>query len=136
MVRRNTSPYGTAFTESIEAAEGVTTGVSAADRVRTVQAAVRPGAVPEDLRRPGHVFPLVARAGGVLQRRGHTEATVDLMILAGLEPFGVLCELTNPDGTMARLSEAVAFAREHRFPLVTVEDLVAYRVSPREGVCV
>ena len=136
MVRRNTSPYGTAFTESIEAAEGVTTGVSAADRVRTVQAAVRPGAVPEDLRRPGHVFPLVARAGGVLQRRGHTEATVDLMTLAGLEPFGVLCELTNPDGTMARLPEAVVFAREHRFPLVTVEDLVAYRVSPREGVCV
>ena len=136
MVRHNTSPYGTAFTESIEAAEGVTTGVSAADRVRTVQAAVRPGAVPEDLRRPGHVFPLVARAGGVLQRRGHTEATVDLMTLAGLEPFGVLCELTNPDGTMARLPEAVVFAREHRFPLVTVEDLVAYRVSPREGVCV
>ena len=136
MVRRNTSPYGTAFTESVEAAEGVTTGVSAADRVRTVQAAVRPGAVPEDLRRPGHVFPLVARAGGVLQRRGHTEATVDLMTLAGLEPFGVLCELTNPDGTMARLPEAVVFAREHRFPLVTVEDLAAYRVSPREGVCV
>lgn len=136
MVRRNTSPYGTAFTESVEAAEGVTTGVSAADRVRTVQAAVRPGAVPEDLRRPGHVFPLVARAGGVLQRRGHTEATVDLMTLAGLEPFGVLCELTNPDGTMARLPEAVVFAQEHRFPLVTVEDLAAYRVSPREGVCV
>ena len=133
MVRHNTSPYGTAFTESIEAAEGVTTGVSAADRVRTVRVAARAGAVPEDLHRPGHVFPLVARPGGVLQRRGHTEATVDLVRLAGLEPCGVLCELTNPDGTMARLPQAVAFAEAQGFPLVTVEDLVAWRSAP-EGV--
>jgi 3,4-dihydroxy 2-butanone 4-phosphate synthase len=127
MVAKNTSPYQTAFTVSIEASEGVTTGVSAADRVRTVKAAVAEGARPEDLRRPGHVFPLCARPGGVLERRGHTEATVDLMHLAGLPPYGVLCELTNPDGTMARLPEILRFGAEHGLPVVTVEDLVAHR---------
>ena len=101
MVEHNTSAYGTAFTISIEAARGVTTGVSAADRVTTIRAAIAEDARPDDLSHPGHVFPLVARAGGVLERDGHTEATVDLMRLAGLAPCGVLCELTNPDGTTA-----------------------------------
>ncbi|MBG0775062.1 MAG: 3,4-dihydroxy-2-butanone-4-phosphate synthase [Desulfovibrionaceae bacterium] len=127
MVERNTNTQGTAFTVSIEAAAGVTTGVSAADRVATVRAAVRDGAAPADLRRPGHVFPLLARDGGVLERRGHTEATVDLMQLAGLAPCGVLCELTNPDGTMARLPEIVAFAGLHGLPVCTVDDIVRFR---------
>jgi 3,4-dihydroxy 2-butanone 4-phosphate synthase len=127
MVEANSSRYQTAFTVSIEAAEGVTTGVSAADRVRTVKAAIADGAKPSDLSRPGHVFPLRARAGGVLERGGHTEATVDLARLAGLKPCGVLCELTNPDGTMARLPEVVAFARAHGMPVLTVQDLVRYR---------
>ena len=127
MVAANTSRHGTAFTVSIEAAEGVTTGVSAADRVRTVRAAATPGAGPADLRRPGHVFPLRARPGGVLERPGHTEATVDLMRLAGLEPCGVLCELTNPDGSMARLPEIVAFAEAADLPVLAVADLVRHR---------
>ena len=127
MVADNTSRHGTAFTVSIEAAEGVTTGVSAADRVRTVQAAAAPGAKPGDLHRPGHVFPLRARPGGVLERPGHTEATVDLMRLAGLEPCGVLCELTNPDGSMARLPEIVAFAEASGLPVLAVADLVRHR---------
>lgn len=129
MVAKNTSPYGTAFTISIEAAEGVSTGVSAADRLRTVKVAAAENARPEDLRHPGHVFPLVAKAGGVLERPGHTEATVDMMKLAGLPPSGVLCELTNSDGTMARLPEIVAFGRSHSFPVVSVKDLVAWRVA-------
>lgn len=127
MVEHNTSAYGTAFTISIEAARGVTTGVSAADRVTTIRAAIAEGAQPADLSHPGHVFPLVARAGGVLERDGHTEATVDLMKLAGLAPCGVLCELTNPDGTMARLPEISAFARKHAMPLLSVQDIIAYR---------
>ncbi|MFH1136507.1 MAG: 3,4-dihydroxy-2-butanone-4-phosphate synthase [Pseudomonadota bacterium] len=127
MVERNSSAYQTAFTVSIEAAEGVTTGVSAGDRVRTVKAAIADGAKPEDLRRPGHVFPLKARPGGVLERRGHTEAAVDLMRLAGLKPYGVLCELTNADGTMARLPRLVDFAREKDFTVLTVDDLACYR---------
>lgn len=127
MVERNSSRYQTAFTVSIEAAEGVTTGVSAADRVRTVKAATADGARPGDIHRPGHVFPLRARAGGVLEREGHTEATVDLMRLAGLRPFGVLCELTNPDGTMARMPEIRAFSERHGYPVLTIADLVAYR---------
>ncbi len=127
MVENNQSRYQTAFTVSIEATEGVTTGVSAKDRVRTVQAAAAGNARPEDLNSPGHVFPLRARPGGVLERGGHTEATVDLMQLAGLDPVGVLCELTNPDGTMARLAQVVAFAEKNRFPVLTIEDLVLYR---------
>ena len=129
MVEVNTSRFQTAYTVSIEAAEGVTTGVSAADRVATVKAAIADKARPEDLRRPGHVFPLRARAGGVLERPGHTEATVDLMKLAGLRPCGVLCELTNPDGTMARLPEIIAFAVKQNVPVATVQDLVQYRVA-------
>ena len=127
MVERNTSSYGTAFTVTIEAAKGVTTGVSAADRLATVKAAVADQAKPEDLRRPGHVFPLKARKGGVLERPGHTEATVDLMRIAGLQPYGVLCELTNPDGSMARLPQIVEFAERHGMPALAVDDLVGYR---------
>lgn len=129
MVASNTSRYQTAFTVSIEAAQGVTTGVSAADRVTTVKAAIADDAQPCDLNRPGHIFPLCARPGGVLERQGHTEATVDLMRLAGLRPYGVLCELTNPDGTMARLAEIVRFGEQHGIPLVTVADIVAHRLQ-------
>jgi len=129
MVETNNSQFQTAFTVTIEAARGVTTGVSAADRVTTVKAAIADEATPDDLRQPGHVFPLRARAGGVLERAGHTEATVDLMRLAGLKPYGVLCELTNRDGTMARLPEVVTFAARHYMPVLTIEDLINYRVS-------
>ncbi|WP_461208915.1 3,4-dihydroxy-2-butanone-4-phosphate synthase [Desulfocurvus sp. DL9XJH121] len=127
MVRDNTSRYQTAFTVSVEASRGVTTGVSAADRRTTVLAAVAEDAGPGDLSRPGHVFPLRARDGGVLERRGHTEATVDLCRLAGLDPCGVLCELTNEDGTMARLPRIVEFAQERGYPVCTVADLAAWR---------
>ena len=129
MVSNNTSHYGTAFTVTIEAAEGVTTGVSAKDRLTTVRAASAEGAKPSDLHRPGHVFPLRAQNGGVLTRRGHTEATIDLVTLAGLRSAGVLCELTNDDGTMARAPEVIVFANKHYMPVVTIDDLVAYRQS-------
>lgn len=127
MVENNTSAYGTGFTISIEAAEGVTTGVSAADRVTTVKAAAKPDAKPEDLSHPGHVFPLRAKAGGVLERDGHTEATIDLMKLAGLNPAGVLCEVTLPNGTMARMPDVIEFSKEHDMPVVTIEDIIKYR---------
>ena len=127
MVENNSSQFQTAFTVTIEAAEGVTTGVSAADRITTIRAATADNAKPSDLNRPGHVFPLRAQNGGVLSRRGHTEATIDLVSLAGFKPMGVLCELTNDDGTMAHAPEAVAFAKQHAMPVVTIEDLVAYR---------
>ncbi len=127
MVEDNKSQYGTAFTVTIEAAEGVTTGVSAADRVTTIQAAIADDATPASLNSPGHVFPLRARDGGVLERRGHTEATVDMMRLAGLKPCGVLCEVTLPDGEMARMPDLVKFAAAHYMPLVTIEDIVQYR---------
>lgn len=127
MVCNNQSQFQTAFTVSIEAACGVTTGVSAADRVTTIKAAINEHATPQDLHSPGHVFPLKARSGGVLERRGHTEATVDLMKLAGLAPCGVLCEVTLADGTMARLPELITFAQHHDLPLVTIDDLVVYR---------
>lgn len=127
MVEHNSSAYGTGFTVTIEAAQGVTTGVSAADRLTTVRAAIADNAVPGDLNRPGHVFPLRAREGGVLTRGGHTEATIDLVRLAGYAPAGVLCELTNDDGTMARAPEAIIFAKQHNMPVVTIDDLVAWR---------
>ena len=127
MVENNTSAYGTGFTITIEAAHGVTTGVSAAVRLTTVRAAIADNAKPSDLNRPGHVFPLRAQPGGVLTRGGHTEATIDLVSLAGFKPAGVLCELTNDDGTMARAPECIKFAKEHNKALVTIEDLVAYR---------
>ena len=117
MVDNNTSTYGTGFTITIEAAEGVTTGVSAADRVTTVRAASKDGAKPEDLHHPGHVFPLRAKNGGVLERDGHTEANIELMKLAGLKPMGVLCEITNPDGTMARMPEIIKFSKKNYFKL-------------------
>lgn len=127
MVKNNSSRFQTGFTVSIEAAHGVTTGVSAADRVTTVRAAIADHARPQDLHRPGHIFPLRAMPGGVLERSGHTEATVDLMRLAGLKPYGVLCELTNPDGTMARLPEIVNFAKQHSFQVLTIDDIIGYR---------
>ncbi|WP_229612384.1 3,4-dihydroxy-2-butanone-4-phosphate synthase [Vibrio parahaemolyticus] len=127
MVVNNNSANQTAFTVSIEAKVGVTTGVSAADRVMTIKTAANPHAKPEDLARPGHVFPLRARPGGVMTRRGHTEGTIDLMQMAGLQPAGVLCEVTNPDGTMAKAPEIVAFGRLHNMPVLTIEDMVAYR---------
>jgi 3,4-dihydroxy 2-butanone 4-phosphate synthase len=129
MVKDNTNKNGTAFTVTIEAARGVTTGVSAADRVTTIRAAVAADAKPSDLNRPGHIFPLRARKGGVLERRGHTEVTCDLCRMAGLTPAGVLCELTNEDGTMARLPEVAAFARKHGMPLASVEDIAQYRME-------
>lgn len=132
MTEKNTSAFQTNFTVSIEAAQGVTTGVSAADRVTTIKAAIKEDACYSDLCSPGHVFPLRARKGGVLERPGHTEATVDLMRLAGLRPFGVLCELTNQDGSMARLPEITAFAARHSFPLLSVADLIKYRRAIEE----
>ena len=127
MVDKNTSRYGTAFTVSIEAAAGVTTGVSAADRILTIRTAISPDAKPGDLNRPGHVFPLVARENGVFDRDGHTEGSVDLMKMANLLPFAVLCELTNADGSMARLPEIRAFSDKHGFPVVTIADIKAFR---------
>ncbi|MBI0095048.1 MULTISPECIES: 3,4-dihydroxy-2-butanone-4-phosphate synthase [Gilliamella] len=127
MVTNNTSKNHTAFTITIEAAKGVTTGVSASDRVTTVKAAVADNAKPSDLNHPGHVFPLVAKEGGVLNRRGHTEASVDLVSLAGFKPAAVICELTNDDGSMARAPQVVEFAKQHHLPVVTIEDIVAYR---------
>ncbi|AOR64040.1 3,4-dihydroxy-2-butanone-4-phosphate synthase [Pectobacterium wasabiae] len=129
MVEKNSSHYQTAFTVTIEAAEGVTTGVSAGDRLTTIRAAIADNAKPSDLNRPGHVFPLRAQPGGVLTRGGHTEATVDLMTLAGLKPSGVLCELTNDDGSMAHAPEVIAFAKQHDMLVLTIEDLVAYRIA-------
>ena len=124
----NQSPFQTAFTVSIEAREGVSTGISAADRATTIKAAVKDGAGPRDIVVPGHVFPLRAKAGGVLVRTGQTEGSVDLARLAGLKPAGVICEIMNDDGTMARMPDLEIFAKEHNIKIVTVEDLVAYRL--------
>ncbi|WP_286301990.1 3,4-dihydroxy-2-butanone-4-phosphate synthase [Vibrio apostichopi] len=129
MVVDNNSANQTAFTVTIEAKVGVTTGVSAADRVTTIKTAANPTAKATDLARPGHVFPLRARKGGVLARRGHTEGTVDLMQMAGLQSAGVLCEVTNPDGTMAKAPEIVAFGKLHNMPVLTIEDMVMYRTE-------
>lgn len=134
MVAHNNSQNQTAFTVSIEAKVGVTTGVSAADRVTTIKTAIAPDAQPADLARPGHVFPLRARAGGVLARRGHTEGTVELMKLAGLQPAGVLCEVTNADGTMARMTEIIAFGKQHNLPVLTIEDLVVYLSASQQQI--
>ncbi|MGN8245758.1 3,4-dihydroxy-2-butanone-4-phosphate synthase [Cellulomonas soli] len=123
MVARNTESHRTAFTVSVDAATGVTTGISAADRARTVQVLVDPTSRPEDLARPGHVFPLAAVAGGVRERPGHTEAAVDLARLAGRDPSGVICEIAAEDGTMLRGHALAAFAQQHRLPLVSIEEL-------------
>jgi len=127
MVQDNSSQFKTAFTVSIEAVEGVTTGVSAKDRTTTIKTAIKDGAVASDLNRPGHVFPLRAREGGVLTRRGHTEGTIDLARLAGLKPAGVLCELTNPDGSMASGIQVLSYAQTHQLSLITIDELVQYR---------
>jgi 3,4-dihydroxy 2-butanone 4-phosphate synthase / GTP cyclohydrolase II len=127
MVARNLTPHGTAFTVSIEAAQGVTTGISAQDRARTVQAAVAKDASPTDIIQPGHIFPLRAQAGGVLKRAGHTEAGCDLAQLAGLTPASVICEILKDDGTMARLPDLIEFAREHGLKIGTIADLIHYR---------
>jgi len=127
MAAKNETPLQTAFTVAIEAREGVTTGISAADRAHTIQVAVDPGASPRDLVQPGHVFPLKAKAGGVLERTGQTEAAVDLARLAGLNPAGVICEIMNEDGTMARVPDLTPYCQRHGLKMVTVADLIAYR---------
>ncbi len=127
MTDTNRSGLGTAFTVSIEAAEGVTTGISAADRARTIAAAIAADARPDDIVSPGHMFPIVAQDGGVLARPGHTEASVDIARLTGQEPAGVICEIMNDDGTMARLPELIVFARKHGLKIGTIADLIAYR---------
>jgi 3,4-dihydroxy 2-butanone 4-phosphate synthase/GTP cyclohydrolase II len=127
MTERNETPYGTAFTISIEAREGISTGISAHDRSRTIQVAIDPSKGPQDLVQPGHVFPLRARPGGVLQRGGQTEAAVDLARLAGLNPAGVVCEVMNEDGTMARVPDLIPYCERHGIKMVTVADLIEYR---------
>jgi 3,4-dihydroxy 2-butanone 4-phosphate synthase/GTP cyclohydrolase II len=134
MVRENSSPLGTAFTISIEAREGVTTGISAYDRSRTIRAAIAEQARPEDLVHPGHVFPLIAREGGVLSRTGQTEGSVDLARLAGCSPAGVICEIMKEDGQMARMPDLEVFAREHDLKIVAVKDLIAYRMRTEQMV--
>jgi 3,4-dihydroxy 2-butanone 4-phosphate synthase len=129
MVADNQSRFSTAFTVSIEARQGVSTGVSAADRVTTIKAAIAQGAQPEDLASPGHVFPLRATAGGVLARRGHTEGSVDLAVLAGLQAAAVLCELMNPDGTMARGDDITRYAAENGLQVLSIAELVEYRLQ-------
>ncbi len=130
----NTASFGTAFTISIEAREGVTTGISAADRARTIQAAVAPDAKPTDIVRPGHIFPICAREGGVLRRVGQTEGSVDLARLAGCEPAGVICEIMNEDGTMSRFPDLIVFAKEHGLKIITIKDLVSYRLRTEQLV--
>ncbi len=129
MVRDNQSPFGTAFTFSIEAKKGVTTGISAADRAATIKAAVANNAQPHDLISPGHVFPIIAKKGGVLVRTGQTEGSVDLARLAGLKPAGVICEIMKDDGTMARMPDLEVFAREHDLKVVTIADLIDFRMQ-------
>ena len=127
MVSENTSKNQTAFTISIEAKEGVTTGVSAKDRLTTIRTAISPNATPEDLSHPGHVFPLLARENGVFDRRGHTEGSIDLIKIARLGESAILCELTNEDGTMSRLPEVSDFAEKHNMAVVSIEDICQYR---------
>ncbi len=134
MVRDNTSQHHTNFTVSIEAAEGVTTGISAYDRAHTVRTAVRPDAAPSDLSQPGHIFPLMAQPGGVLNRAGHTEAAADLSLMAGLEPAGVLVEILNPDGGMARRPQLEAFAAAHSLKIGSIEELIRYRLETEHTV--
>lgn len=134
MASANSSRFGTAFTVSVEASSGVTTGISAADRAHTIRVAMRPDARPQDLARPGHVFPLRAREGGVLARAGQTEAAVDLAVMAGLQPGGVICEIMNEDGTMARMPELQEFSKLHGIPIITVADLIRYRLRTERFV--
>src|SRR5689334_5787915 len=129
MSPNNTSRFTTAFCEAIDAAEGVSTGISAADRALTIQVAMQPDARPSDLARPGHVFPLRAREGGVLVRAGQTEAAVDLARLSGLRPGGVICEIMNPDGTMARVPELKEFCKHHGLKMISVADMIRHRLK-------
>jgi 3,4-dihydroxy 2-butanone 4-phosphate synthase/GTP cyclohydrolase II len=129
MTAENTSQYGTAFCEAVDAREGVTTGISAYDRARTIRVAIDPATRPSDLSRPGHVFPLRARKGGVLVRAGQTEASVDLARLAGLAPAGVICEIMNEDGTMSRVPDLVKFCAQHDLKMLTVAELIRYRMQ-------
>jgi 3,4-dihydroxy 2-butanone 4-phosphate synthase/GTP cyclohydrolase II len=129
MVTENTSPFGTAFTVSVDAAAGISTGISAADRAKTILDALADGAKPQDLATPGHIFPLRARKGGVLVRAGQTEGSVDLARLAGLKPAGVICEIMKDDGTMARQPDLMKFARKHKLKVVTIADLIQYRLN-------
>src|SRR5208283_729348 len=126
MVKENRESFRTDFQVSVDAARGITTGISAADRAKTIQIMASPTTVPEDLVQPGHVFPLRARPGGVLQRAGHTEAAVDLVRLAGCRSIGVICEIMNDDGTMARLPELKKFARKHKLKICAVGDLIEF----------
>mgnify|MGYP001794658940 CR=1 FL=1 len=130
----NRSGFGTPFTIPVEAAEGVTTGISAADRARTISVLINPESKPTDLVKPGHMFPLRAAENGVLDRDGQTEASVDLAKLAGLRPGAVICEVMNDDGTMARRDDLMAIAKEHHIPMVTVADLITYRKEKGDGV--
>ncbi len=131
---QNSTPFGTAFTVSIEARTGVTTGISAADRARTVHVAVDPASGPGDLARPGHVFPLIAKTGGVLRRAGQTEGAVDLARMAGLRPSGVICEIMNDDGTMARMADLRCFATQHNLEILSIADLIKYRLRTEDLV--
>ena len=127
MARENKSPLGTNFTVSIEAAEGVTTGISASDRAVTIRAAVKPDAKPSDIVQPGHIFPIMARPGGVLVRAGHTEAGCDLAQIAGLTPAAVICEIIKEDGEMARMPDLIEFAKRHQLKIGTIASLIEYR---------
>lgn len=126
MVKNNTSTYKTGFTVSIEASQGISTGVSAHDRLKTIQIASSDTAKPSDLNKPGHIFPLCAHKGGLLSRQGHTEASITLMTLAGLKPISVICELTNKDGSMAKINEIIQFSNKHNMPILTIDDLIKY----------
>lgn len=134
MVKENTSSFQTPFTITIEAKEGVTTGVSATDRITTIKTAVAQNAKPTDLAKPGHIFPLRAKNNGVLERNGHTEGSVDLMKLAGLKPEAVLCELMNEDGSMAKLDKIISFAIQHDLVVLSIEDIIYYRKYVKDYV--
>jgi 3,4-dihydroxy 2-butanone 4-phosphate synthase len=127
MVDNNTSSYGTNFTVSIEAAEGVSTGVSAKDRLETIRSAIKNRSTSRDLNYPGHVFPLIAMENGVFDRQGHTEGSVDLMKLANLKPYSVLCELTNEDGSMSKLEDLNLYSKKFNYPIVSIDDIIKYR---------
>ncbi|QCO70641.1 3,4-dihydroxy-2-butanone-4-phosphate synthase [Buchnera aphidicola] len=126
MVKKNTSAYRTGFTVTIEASKGISTGVSARDRLTTIKTAIADNAKPSDLNRPGHVFPLRAHKGGILSRAGHTEAAIEIVSLAGFKPAGVICELTNKDGTMARTPEVIEFSKNKKMQVLTIKDLIFY----------
>lgn len=134
MVEENTSKNKTAFTITIEAKDGITTGVSAADRIHTIRTAIHKDAKPSDLSHPGHVFPLIGKKNGVFERGGHTEGSMDLVKLAGLGDSSILCELTNEDGTMSKLPEIMEFAVKHGMSVVTIDDIIAYRKQKEENI--